>query len=70
MIRATALAALLAAQGGDFAREGDGDRRKALDAMEGKPAPEIEAEAWLSGEATTLRKLEGKVVLLDFWGTW
>ncbi len=86
MIRATALAALLLlgrlapsegpqarVEGGsdrDFAREGDGERRKALDALEGKPASEIEVESWVAGEATTLRKLAGKVVLLDFWGTW
>jgi len=54
----------------NFEREGEGDRRKDLDAMEGKPAPEIEVDRWLKGEPATLKTLRGKVVLLDFWGTW
>ena len=53
----------------DFKREGKGERRAALDKMEGKPAPEWQIEEWISGE-TTLKDLRGKVVLIDFWGTW
>jgi hypothetical protein len=53
----------------DFKREGKGERRTALDKMEGKPAPEWQIEEWISGE-TTLKDLRGKVVLIDFWGTW
>ena len=36
----------------------------------GKPAPEINVETWLNGEATTLAELLGKVVLIEFWATW
>jgi hypothetical protein len=54
----------------NFEREGEGDRRRDLDAMEGKAAPEIEVDRWLKGEPATLKGLKGKVVLLDFWGTW
>ncbi len=53
-----------------FEREGEGDRRRDLDAMEGKAAPEIEADRWLRGEPATIRDLRGKVVLLEFWGAW
>ena len=53
----------------DFKREGKGERRAALDKMEGKPAPEWQIEEWISGE-TTLKDLRGKVVLIDFWGVW
>ena len=52
-----------------FKREGKGERRSALDAMEGKKAPEWQVEEWISGK-TTLKELKGKVVLIDFWGTW
>ncbi len=53
----------------DFKREGKGERRAALDKMEGAKAPEWQVEEWISGE-TTLKELRGKVVLIDFWGTW
>ena len=38
----------------------------------GEPAPAIEASAWLNweGAAPTLESLKGRVVLLEFWGTW
>lgn len=38
----------------------------------GDPAPAIVASTWLNwqGEAPTLASLEGRVVLLEFWGTW
>ena len=52
-----------------YSREGDGERRKALDAMEGKKAPSWQVEQWVQGK-TTLKELKGKVVLLDFWGVW
>ncbi len=65
------LAALLMAapQDADFKREGDGERRKKLDALEGKPAPAWDFEEWVQGE-TKLKDLKGKVVLIDFWGVW
>lgn len=40
-----------------------------LVALRGKPAPELEV-AWRAGQETTWEKLRGKVVVLDFWGTW
>ncbi len=57
----------LSAQADDFKREQD------LSAKEGKPAPAIDAEQWLNtedGKAINLKSLEGKVVVIDFWGTW
>jgi peroxiredoxin len=38
----------------------------------GKDAPPIQAASWLNwqGDAPTLEKLKGRVVLLEFWGTW
>jgi thiol-disulfide isomerase/thioredoxin len=40
-----------------------------LRAMEGKPAPKITAETWV-GDEVDIAKLKGKVVIVDFWGTW
>lgn len=40
-----------------------------LVALHGKPAPPLEV-VWRAGEETTWEKLRGKVVVLDFWGTW
>ena len=39
-------------------------------ALIGREAPEISIAEWLNGEATTLRDLRGRVVLLEFWATW
>jgi len=38
--------------------------------MIGKPAPELDIEAWAHGEAKSPDDLKGKVVLLDFWAVW
>ena len=63
------LAPLASAQGGDFTREGD---RTHKDPLEGKPAPALQVRDWMNtnGKALDLTDLRGKVVLLDFWGTW
>ncbi|TWT99579.1 Thiol-disulfide oxidoreductase ResA [Botrimarina colliarenosi] len=54
-----------------FWRNYDVGERDELDSLEGKPAPEIAATQWLnSGEADALEDFRGKVVLVDFWGTW
>jgi len=45
-------------------------RNQALDAMETEAAPSLDAESWLNSSPLTWKKLEGKVVLLDFWGVW
>jgi len=39
-------------------------------ALLGEAAPEIEIQAWISGEGATLADLRGRVVLLEFWATW
>jgi hypothetical protein len=36
----------------------------------GDPAPKIEAKSWFNGKAPSAKKLEGKVVLLEFWASW
>jgi peroxiredoxin len=51
-------------------REGEGDHRKQLDAMEGKAPPALQVKNWINGEEMKLADLKGKVVLLDFWATW
>ena len=48
----------------------DGANRPApLKALEGKPAPAIEADAWI-GTQTSVADNKGKVVVVDFWATW
>lgn len=60
-----------ATAGDDFAREGEGEKREAKDALENKIAPPLEVENWLNAEdGLTLESLKGKVVLIDFWGVW
>lgn len=44
----------------------DGNKPELL----GKPAPELEVSGWYGGDATTLKDLKGKIVVIDFWGTW
>ena len=61
--------ALLApvARGEDLKREQD------LSAKEGKPAPALNAVGWINtpeGKPLKLEDLKGKVVVIDFWGTW
>jgi cytochrome oxidase Cu insertion factor (SCO1/SenC/PrrC family) len=60
----------VARQQGKVRLEGDAARRKALAAIEGKPAPELQPQRWLNGKPVKLADLKGKVVLLDFWGKW
>ena len=45
------------------------DRPANLRAMEGQPAPALTVKDWI-GEALEVAKLKGKVVVVDFWGTW
>ena len=45
------------------------DRPAGLKSLEGKPAPELVLDAWI-GDETSLEKLRGKVVVVDFWATW
>ncbi|MCH2152237.1 MAG: TlpA family protein disulfide reductase, partial [Phycisphaerales bacterium] len=46
-----------------------GQRPDALKAIEGKPAPTLELDKWI-GDETSLDKLRGQVVVVDFWATW
>ncbi len=54
-----------------FWRTYEAGERNELDSLEGNPAPEITAAQWLnSSKAESLEDFRGKVVLVDFWGTW
>ena len=48
----------------DFKREQD------LSRLEGKTAPALQVQGWTNSGALDLVGLRGKVVVLDFWGTW
>ena len=54
----------------DFGREDK--NREAKDLLEGQAPPPLIAEGWLNtgGQPLRLEDLRGKVVVLDFWGTW
>lgn len=55
----------------EFGRE-DGRNRPFKDALEGKAPPALSVKSWMNtgGEPLTWEALRGKVVVLDFWGTW
>jgi thiol-disulfide isomerase/thioredoxin len=44
--------------------------RAALNALQGKPAPELQLNGWINSKALNLKQLKGKIVVLDFWATW
>jgi thiol-disulfide isomerase/thioredoxin len=49
----------------------EAERKAAMDAVVGKPAPPFPAgAAWLNGKPLTWESLKGKVVILDFWAVW
>lgn len=50
--------------------EGNAEHRDQLDAIQGKTAPPLLVGQWFNHKPTTLKKMKGKVVLLDFWATW
>jgi thiol-disulfide isomerase/thioredoxin len=63
-----------AAAGGEFPdawyyHGGRGPQMDHLRALEGKPAPALSLGGWL-GQPQDLPSLAGRVVVLDFWGTW
>jgi len=45
------------------------NRPATLRALEGKPAPAIQVDAWI-GAQTSIAESKGKVVVVDFWATW
>ena len=64
--------ALLACTAGSLPAD-DFKREQDLSAKEGKPAPALDATSWLNtpdNKALDLESLKGKVVVIDFWGTW
>src|SRR5262245_4046592 len=44
--------------------------RAAINAMHGKPAPELSLKNWVNSKELKLADLRGKIVVLDFWATW
>ena len=59
------------AQEDGFKRERTPKNAAGKDALEGKNPPRLSVAKWLnSKERLSLKKLKGKVVVLDFWGTW
>ena len=43
---------------------------QARNPLVGKASPEIEAQYWINSDALTLKGLQGKVVVVEFWATW
>ncbi|MFC1595465.1 peroxiredoxin family protein [Gemmatimonadota bacterium] len=56
----------------DFRRERGGDNDAAKNALEGKTPPALQVGGWMNTDGAVLKlsDLRGKVVILDFWGTW
>ena len=60
-------------QDGKLQRERKGNETDAKkDAMEGKTPPALDVITWQNtdGKPLTWESLRGKVVVIDFWGTW
>lgn len=53
-----------------FARERKPSNQAAKDALEGKAPPKLMVKNWMNSKPLSLEKLSGKVVVIDFWGTW
>ena len=67
-----ALATAVSAFGDEFPADfyyRGAERPASLKAIEGKPAPALDLDAWI-GDETSLEDLRGKVVVVDFWATW
>lgn len=53
-----------------YLKTGRQNRRPAqLKALEGKPAPKLSVDDWY-GQPFDFKTMKGKVVVIDFWGTW
>lgn len=60
------------AQKVEFPREGKPAERAQKDPLEGKAPPALQVADWRNTDGKPLdwALLRGKVVLIDFWGTW
>lgn len=47
--------------------EAENRRDVLIDVKAARPAPDIAGGTWINSEATSLKKLRGRVVLVDFW---
>jgi thiol-disulfide isomerase/thioredoxin len=72
LVCVAALLSAAVAVGDDFQREGAGSARQLKNALEQKAPPALEVKNWrnVEGKGLSLDDLKGKVVVLDFWGTW
>ena len=74
LVMACLLAALTAAGGEDFRREGKPEQRKLKDPLEGKAPPKLDVKGWMNvkdpKKGLALKDFKGKVVVLKFWGVW
>ena len=54
-----------------FAYEGDAQKRQRLEGIQNstKP-PALKLSKWGNSKSLNLKKLKGKIVVLDFWATW
>ena len=52
-----------------FQDRAKGGRRPIPASLEGKPLPKLALTNWI-GEPVDLTDLDGKIVVVDFWGTW
>ena len=68
------VAGLASAGDEEFARERKGvpEKDRPKDALEGKAPPPLQVSDWQNtdGKALDWAALRGKVVVIDFWGTW
>ena len=54
-----------------FSFEGDAKSRKRLKTIQGTiHPPQLDVTDWVNAPETSLEKLKGKIVVLDFWATW
>lgn len=71
MTIARSLGLLLFLAQATLGQQSDLPREQDLSALEGKQPPALLVQGWLNTDGPlTFEQLTGKVVLIDFWGTW